>query len=153
MCLLSDGEMRGTAERGHSAAQRERERDCRHAATQQQHGCLKRQQHGRRCNEVSKLNPVQQQRGSRMADVMQCAISINVSYSFKCWYLLNATFVSLRSYLPRLIQCLVQLFYVIKHDSGKIHSFSYRCVKNKVCKEPRFGPQCNRTIAVRTSSM
>lgn len=27
MCLLSDGEMRGTAERGHSAAQRERRRE------------------------------------------------------------------------------------------------------------------------------
>lgn len=27
MCLLSDGEMRGTAERGHGAAQRERKRE------------------------------------------------------------------------------------------------------------------------------
>lgn len=72
MCLLSDGEMRGTAERGHSAAQRgeERERDCRHAATQQQHGRLKRQQQGRPCNEVSKLNSVQLQGSSCMVYVM-----------------------------------------------------------------------------------
>lgn len=67
MCLLSDGEMRGTAERGHTvlSGERERERDCRHAATRQQRGCLKRQQQGRPCNEVSKLSPVQLQRGRR----------------------------------------------------------------------------------------